>query len=97
MIESLIAGERQIDLSSPVCMGIINVTPDSFSDGSELRKLGVDSFQLDIDKALFRAEAMVADGATFSRFIVLEDTGLHIEIALVGYSATFSRGVSTSP
>jgi len=65
LIESLIAGERQIDLSSPVCMGIINVTPDSFSDGSELRKLGVDSFQLDIDKALFRAEAMVADGATF--------------------------------
>jgi len=59
------AGERQIDLSSPVCMGIINVTPDSFSDGSELRKLGVDSFQLDIDKALYRAEAMVADGATF--------------------------------
>jgi len=65
LIESLIAGERQVDLSSPVCMGIINVTPDSFSDGSELQKLGVDSFQLDIDKALFRAEAMVADGATF--------------------------------
>ena len=46
-------------------MGIINVTPDSFSDGSELQKLGADSFQVDIDKVLFRAEAMVADGATF--------------------------------
>lgn len=46
-------------------MGIINATPDSFSDGAELQKLGIDSFQLDIDKALSRAEAMVADGATF--------------------------------
>jgi len=65
LIESLTAGERQIDLSSPVCMGIINATPDSFSDGAELQKLGSNSFQLDIDKALSRAEAMVADGAAF--------------------------------
>lgn len=46
-------------------MGIINATPDSFSDGAELQKLGSNSFQLDIHKVLFRAEAMVADGATF--------------------------------
>ena len=46
-------------------MGIINATPDSFSDGAQLQTLGTDSFQLDIDKALSRAEAMVADGATF--------------------------------
>lgn len=46
-------------------MGIINATPDSFSDGAELQKQGAGSFQLDIDKALARAEAMVADGATF--------------------------------
>lgn len=46
-------------------MGIINATPDSFSDGAELQKLGSKSFQLDIDKALSRAEAMVADGASF--------------------------------
>ncbi|GJM14014.1 MAG: dihydropteroate synthase [Pseudohongiella sp.] len=46
-------------------MGIINVTPDSFSDGAELQKPGSDSFQLDIDKALSRAEAMVAEGAVF--------------------------------
>jgi len=46
-------------------MGIINATPDSFSDGAELQKPGADSFQLDIDKALSRAEAMLADGATF--------------------------------
>jgi dihydropteroate synthase len=65
LIESLTAGERHIDLSSPVCMGIINATPDSFSDGAELQKLGADFFQLDIDKALSRAEAMAAAGATF--------------------------------
>ena len=46
-------------------MGIINATPDSFSDGAELQKLGADFFQLDIDKALSRAEAMAAAGATF--------------------------------
>ncbi len=65
MIDCLTAGDRQIDLSSPVCMGIINATPDSFSDGAELQRSGTTSFQLDIDKALFRAETMVAEGAIF--------------------------------
>ena len=46
-------------------MGIINATPDSFSDGAQLHRSGTDSFQIDIDKALSRAEAMVADGAIF--------------------------------
>lgn len=46
-------------------MGIINATPDSFSDGAELQMSGANSFQLDISKALSRAEAMLADGATF--------------------------------
>lgn len=63
MTESLTAGERQIDLSSPVCMGIINVTPDSFSDGSYLQKVGTNKFQVDLDKALALAESMVCDGA----------------------------------
>jgi dihydropteroate synthase len=65
VIDCLTAGDRQIDLSIPVCMGIINATPDSFSDGAELQRSGTTSFQLDIDKALFRAETMVAEGATF--------------------------------
>ena len=65
MIDCLTAGDRQIDLSTPVCMGIINATPGSFSDGAELQRSGTTSFQLDIDKALFRAETMVAEGATF--------------------------------
>lgn len=30
-----------IDLSSPIVMGILNVTPDSFSDGGDLHNLGI--------------------------------------------------------
>ena len=56
-------GKRQIDLSYPVCMGIINATPDSFSDGSELAKNPEDKFIVDIDKALSRAASFVKQGA----------------------------------
>lgn len=45
---------RDLDLSQPRIMGILNITPDSFSDGSHFNQL---------DKALFRAEQMVAEGA----------------------------------
>lgn len=44
-------------------MGIINLTPDSFSDGSELQKDGIPGFRVDLDKALRRAEQMVREGA----------------------------------
>jgi len=46
--------DRLIDLSHPLVMGILNVTPDSFSDGG--RYAGVEA-------ALERAEQMVAEGA----------------------------------
>jgi dihydropteroate synthase len=45
---------KVIDLTRPVVMGILNVTPDSFSDGN--RYAGVEA-------ALERAAAMVAEGA----------------------------------
>ena len=45
---------RLIDLSKAKLMGILNLTPDSFSDGSRFNQL---------DKALFHAEEMVNDGA----------------------------------
>src|SRR5687768_13257502 len=47
---------RLISLSSPVVMGIINITPDSFYPGSRSQ-----------DKAdlLRRAEQMIKEGATF--------------------------------
>jgi dihydropteroate synthase len=45
---------RKISLEQPLVMGILNVTPDSFSDGGEF---------LSVDDALRHAEAMIADGA----------------------------------
>jgi dihydropteroate synthase len=45
---------RTIDLTRPVVMGILNVTPDSFSDGGRYAVL---------DAALERARQMVAEGA----------------------------------
>ncbi|OOZ38838.1 dihydropteroate synthase, partial [Solemya elarraichensis gill symbiont] len=46
--------DRIIDLSSPQVMGILNVTPDSFSDGGAYTQL---------DRALAQAEQMVSAGA----------------------------------
>lgn len=54
---------RQVDLSTPVVMGVINVTPDSFSDGATLGALEADRFKVAVDRALARAEAMVNAGA----------------------------------
>ena len=48
-----------LDLSRPLVMGIVNTTPDSFSDGGSLYT----SEQLDLDLALERARQMVAAGA----------------------------------
>jgi dihydropteroate synthase len=45
---------RSIDLARPVIMGILNVTPDSFSDGGRYAST---------DAALARAAEMVAEGA----------------------------------
>ena len=45
---------RAVDLDRPVVMGVLNVTPDSFSDGG--RWLGV-------DQAVDRATQMAAEGA----------------------------------
>jgi dihydropteroate synthase len=45
---------RTIDLARPVVMGILNVTPDSFSDGGRYASF---------DAALERAAQMVAEGA----------------------------------
>lgn len=59
----LAAGERKHDLSPPIVMGILNTTPDSFSDGAELASSTSSKFRVDIDKALLLAGAMVSDGA----------------------------------
>ncbi|MDP6413947.1 MAG: dihydropteroate synthase [Gammaproteobacteria bacterium] len=46
-------------------MGIVNATPDSFSDGSELSSPGKQRFEIDTDKALRKAEKIVNEGAIF--------------------------------
>ena len=48
-------GNRVLDLAHPQVMGILNVTPDSFSDGGRFRQR---------DEALRHAAAMVAAGAS---------------------------------
>lgn len=53
-------GERVLDLNRPQVMGILNVTPDSFSDGGSLYQ----AQQLSVDSAITRAVQMVADGAS---------------------------------
>ena len=52
-------GERTLDLSQPTIMGVLNVTPDSFSDGGQLYQGAALSPSL----LLKRAEQMVSDGA----------------------------------
>jgi dihydropteroate synthase len=46
--------DRRLDLTRPVVMGVLNVTPDSFSDGGRYAS---------IDQALARAAAMLQEGA----------------------------------
>ena len=47
-------GSFALDLDRPVVMGVLNVTPDSFSDGGRFA---------DADAAVAAAERMAADGA----------------------------------
>ncbi|WP_440996917.1 dihydropteroate synthase [Arhodomonas sp. SL1] len=47
-------GGKPLDLSTPVVMGVLNVTPDSFSDGGDF---------IDADTALERGHRLVAEGA----------------------------------
>lgn len=59
MISYLDCGDRRLSLRQPVVMGILNVTPDSFSDAGEF----FSGNRLSIDKATARASQMVAEGA----------------------------------
>jgi dihydropteroate synthase len=48
--------DRNLDLAQPRVMGILNVTPDSFSDGGRFNS---------VDAAIGQAVQMVEDGASF--------------------------------
>lgn len=52
---SIQINDRQIDLSIPIVMGIVNITPDSFFDGGKME---------DEATMLKAVETMLADGAT---------------------------------
>ncbi|QGM81528.1 dihydropteroate synthase [Otariodibacter oris] len=50
-----LGSDRLLDLDTPQIMGILNFTPDSFSDSGKFFSL---------DKALFQAEKMINEGAS---------------------------------
>lgn len=54
MVSELQCGTRMLSLDRPRVMGILNVTPDSFSDGGAFYRQ---------DDALYQAEAMIDAGA----------------------------------
>jgi dihydropteroate synthase len=54
MTETFTCGHYVLDLSQPIVMGILNVTPDSFSDGGKFNQFNT---------AIRHAESMVAEGA----------------------------------
>jgi len=54
LLKKLTCGDQQLDLEKPQIMGILNVTPDSFSDGGKFTQL---------DAAMYQVEQMIIDGA----------------------------------
>ena len=61
--ETLQTAQGILDLSRPACMGVINLTPDSFYDGAVLGSEIGGVFRVNVDKALRRADNMLAEGA----------------------------------
>jgi dihydropteroate synthase len=57
---TLQCGTRELSLEQVAVMGVLNLTPDSFSDGGELL---ADAGRVDGDAVLRRAEVMVEEGA----------------------------------
>lgn len=55
----LVCGKHVLDISRPVVMGILNATPDSFSDGGSYYQEN----SLSLDLILRRAEQMLGEGA----------------------------------
>ena len=55
----LVCGKHLLDISRPVVMGILNATPDSFSDGGSYYSEN----SLSLDLVVRRAEQMLAEGA----------------------------------
>lgn len=56
---ALVCADRTLSFETPILMGVLNTTPDSFSDGG----IVYSDDTLDVDSAVAAAEAMVAAGA----------------------------------
>jgi dihydropteroate synthase len=54
MANNFLCGRFEFDLERPLVMGIVNVTPDSFSDGGE---------HDDTDSAVAHARRLIEEGA----------------------------------
>ncbi|HEY9460575.1 MAG TPA: dihydropteroate synthase, partial [Paralcaligenes sp.] len=54
MSATLLCGRFELTFERPLIMGIINVTPDSFSDGSQ---------HFETDSAIAYAKTLIAQGA----------------------------------
>jgi len=55
LLKTRTCAEQLLDIQTPQVMGILNVTPDSFSDGGKFTQ---------IDSALSQVEQMIIDGAS---------------------------------
>ncbi len=55
---------RTLPLDRPVLVGIINATPDSFSDGGQFSVDANSSFRVDLNAVVAKARALIRDGAT---------------------------------
>lgn len=63
MATTLKCGDKVLDLSSPLVMGILNITPDSFSDGGLFVSAAEESTDVAVDKALAHAAQLAKEGA----------------------------------
>lgn len=54
MKKTWLCGRYELELKRPLLMGIVNITPDSFSDGGKY---------IDADAAIAHAKQLIADGA----------------------------------
>ena len=79
MLQLISQGKKHI-FDRPAVMGILNVTPDSFSDGGHFNQM---------DKALQHCEEMIADGADFIDKLfsgrLQRPESLYLDKYLVGY------------
>jgi dihydropteroate synthase len=64
-MNKLFCGAKELDISTPVVMGILNLTPDSFFDGGKFP--GIDAQLRQVEKLLTEGAAIIDVGAVSTR------------------------------